>query len=254
MKHIANKILSIAIIILISNINEFIVAQKSNDQSNGRFLRGVEYSEYSLISTNADFYVSPDGNDNWSGTLAAPNKDKTDGPFPTIKRAKTAVRKLKSKIYKPKEKAIDKRYKGSPHKYGKGKDILVLIRNGSYRLDNTLVFTSVDGGERVETDLPTGAFEYHKLKDHFVTYAAYPGEHPVIIGGKEITNWKEEEKGVWSSQVDLENIDELFINNAQDIRIAAPCLWQNNRLMKAGSSIKMVILKIGTALKRAESE
>lgn len=37
---------------------------------------------------------------------------------------------------------------------------------------------------RIETDVPTGAFKFHKLKDHFVTYAAYPGETPIISGGK----------------------------------------------------------------------
>ncbi|VAX21132.1 hypothetical protein MNBD_IGNAVI01-1384, partial [hydrothermal vent metagenome] len=209
MKDILKTILYTAIIVLL-NISDVLIIAQQND---GRFLRGVKYSEFTINNTDADFYVSQNGNDNWSGALSAPNKDKTDGPFATIRRAKAAVKELKSKIYETKNKAIDTRYKGSPHKFGKGKDILVLIRNGNYQLDSTLAFTSVDGGERIETDLPTGAFEYHKLKDHFVTYAAYPGEQPVIIGGKEITKWKEEEKGVWNSQVNIADIDELFINN-----------------------------------------
>ena len=209
MKNIINHILYSVIILLFNNISGLTNAQ----QNDGRFLRGVKYPEYTIINTNADFYVAQNGNDNWSGTLAVPNIDKTDGPFATIEQAKKAVRELKLKIYIPKGKALDTRYKGSPHKYGKGKDILVLIRNGSYRLDSALVYTSIDGGERIETDLPTGAFEYHKLKDHYVTYAAYPGEDPIITGGKEIRNWKEEGKGVWSSKVDLKKIDELFINN-----------------------------------------
>ncbi|MFA7003602.1 MAG: hypothetical protein WC429_06145, partial [Verrucomicrobiia bacterium] len=32
----------------------------------------------------ADFYVATNGNDQWSGKLAAPNKEKSDGPFATI--------------------------------------------------------------------------------------------------------------------------------------------------------------------------
>ena len=40
----------------------------------------------------ADFYVSGDGNDLWSGTLAAANPEKTDGPFKTIAKARDAVR------------------------------------------------------------------------------------------------------------------------------------------------------------------
>jgi len=83
---------------------------------NGRFLRGEAYPEFSVVSTEADFYVSPDGNDSWSGTIAEPNADKTDGPFATIERAKQAVRELKSKVYKPKMNMTDPRYKGSLHK------------------------------------------------------------------------------------------------------------------------------------------
>src|SRR5437588_11227713 len=42
-----------------------------------------------------DFYVSPEGRDNWSGTLAAPNAGKTDGPFASLERARKAVRDMK---------------------------------------------------------------------------------------------------------------------------------------------------------------
>ena len=209
----SRKIVSIVIVALICNLSLIIAQQsKANGEENGRFLRGEKYLEYSILSHEADFYVAPNGKDNWSGTLDTPNKDKTDGPFATIERAKVAVRELKSKIYKPKEEAVDKRFRGSPHKYGVGNDILVLIREGNYKLESPLSFSAVDGGERVETNLPTGAFEYHKLKDYYVTYAAYPSEYPVIIGGSEIANWKKEEKGIWSSKVNVEKIDELFIN------------------------------------------
>ncbi len=39
-----------------------------------------------------NFYVSPDGYDKWSGRLAAPKADRTDGPFRTLKRAAGTVR------------------------------------------------------------------------------------------------------------------------------------------------------------------
>ncbi len=185
---------------------------ESKPLKDGKFLRGEKYDQFSLSGNDADFYVAPNGSDNWSGTLAEPNQAKTDGPFATIGRAKEAIRKLKLTIYKPKENAIDSRFRGSSYKYGKGKDIIVLIREGYYKLKNTLVFNSVDGGERIETDLPTGAFEYHKLKDYYVTYAAYPGEHPLIFGGVEINGWKKERKGIWSTKPDVDKIDELFVN------------------------------------------
>src|SRR5690349_4347039 len=72
----------------------------------------------------ADFYVATDGSDEWSGQLAQPNHARTDGPFATLTRARDAVRALK--------------------KHSQKKDLLVLIRGGSYRLADTLVFSLED--------------------------------------------------------------------------------------------------------------
>ena len=41
------------------------------------------------------FYVSPAGNDAWSGKLAAPNAARTDGPFATLAGARDGVRKTR---------------------------------------------------------------------------------------------------------------------------------------------------------------
>ena len=101
-------------------------------RSQGRLVRGVEKTEYSVPSNVADFYVSPKGNDAWSGKLAEPNKAGTDGTFATIAKAQSAVNLLKHSVYKPKKKAVDKRFKGSPHIFGVCRDILVLIRGGVY--------------------------------------------------------------------------------------------------------------------------
>ena len=44
------------------------------------------------LAAATTFYVSAaNGNDNWSGTLAAPNSTNTDGPFQTLLRGKTAM-------------------------------------------------------------------------------------------------------------------------------------------------------------------
>ncbi|MCK5457872.1 MAG: right-handed parallel beta-helix repeat-containing protein, partial [Melioribacteraceae bacterium] len=72
-------------------------------------------------------------------------------------------------------------------------------------------FTPKDGGERVETNLPSGAFEYHKLKDYFVTYAAYPGEHPIISGGKELLSWKKDGKN-WVADAENINVKKLILD------------------------------------------
>ncbi len=195
-----------------------------NDQvsGQGRFVRGAEKTEYSLAGTAADFYVSPSGNDNWSGTLAEPDKNGNDGPFATINRAKMAVSKLKEGVYQLKKRAIDKRFKGTPHQFGAGRDILVLIRGGIYSLENSLAFSSGDGGERVETDLPTGAFEYHELTDFYVTYAAYPGESPVISGGERITGWEKKKDGIWTANTNEQKISELYANGKRLTLARAP--------------------------------
>ena len=41
---------------------------------------------------DAIYFVSPEGQDDWSGGLDAPNVDHTDGPFCTLGRARDAVR------------------------------------------------------------------------------------------------------------------------------------------------------------------
>lgn len=102
--------------------------------------------------TEANFYVSPAGSDQWSGTLDAPNADANDGPFATLTRARDAIEDFKPL--------------GS-------KDIVVLVREGTYSLQQTVVFGIKDSG-------PDGGT---------VTYGAYPGETPVFSSGKPIEGW-----------------------------------------------------------------
>lgn len=101
----------------------------------------------------ADFYVSPVGSNDWSGTLANPDAQGADGPFATLARARDAVRDLR---------------KSRP------RNIVVLVRKGIYRLAETVVFGLEDSGSG----------------DSTVTYAAYPGEKPVFSSGRRITGWQ----------------------------------------------------------------
>ena len=104
----------------------------------------------------ADLFVAVNGNDAWAGTLPQPNAEKSNGPFATISRARDAVRALKAKgpLAKP---------------------VTVMVRQGTYYLDDTLVFGPEDGG----------------TKDCPVSYVAYPGETPVVSGGRVIAaDWK----------------------------------------------------------------
>jgi len=198
------------IILLAATINFYSTAQTQNQPRNGKLLRGEKWHRFEPTET-ADFFVATNGNDNWSGTLEAPNSDNSDGPFATIEKAQIAVRELKSKVYLPKDEPVETRWIGSPHPFGKGRDITIYIREGYYSLNEPINFSPKDGGERVETNLPTGAFEYHKLKDYYVTYAAFPGEKPIISAGKPISNW-EKEGNVWNTKVNNHNVKILLAN------------------------------------------
>lgn len=100
-----------------------------------------------------DFYVSPTGSDTWSGTIATANAAGNDGPFATLARARDAVRELRGK---------------------RPGNILVYIREGTYRLDETVVFGLADSGDGTTT----------------ITYAAYPDEKPVFTSAVTVEGWK----------------------------------------------------------------
>ena len=195
-------------------------AQTQAPIRDGKILEGEAWLPFGYPE-KADFYVSPKGNDSWSGTQDEPNASGSDGPFLTLERAQKAVRELKAQVFKPKDAPVEKRWIGSPHPLGKGKDILVYLRAGTYSLKQSLVFEPADGGERVETNLPTGAFEYHKLKDHYVTYAAYPGEKPVISGGIPVNGWIK--KGnVWTAKFDADSVQMLVVNGKRQMLARTP--------------------------------
>lgn len=98
-------------------------------------------------------FVSPQGNDAWSG-LAAQAKAEGEGPFATLARARDEIRSLR---------AAGKLRGGAT----------VFIRGGTYELPETLVFTPDCSGE-------PGAP---------VTFAAYSNEAVVVSAGRRIGSW-----------------------------------------------------------------
>jgi hypothetical protein len=110
-------------------------------------------------------YVAPEGNDTWSGRLANPNPQRTDGPLATLERAQQAVRQLRRQGALP-----------GP--------VQVMIR-GVQRLARPLVFTPQDSGTE---KCP-------------VTWSAMPGQKAVLSGGRPITGWRQTAPGVWSAEV-----------------------------------------------------
>lgn len=114
------------------------------------------------------FYVSPEGNDTWSGHLPSPDPSCTDGPFATLQRAQRAVRELKQ----------ERGELPGP--------VTVYVRGGIYFLREPLVFTPEDSGTEATP----------------IAYIAYPGERPVLSGGRPITNWQRvtiDERPLWMS-------------------------------------------------------
>ena len=96
----------------------------------------------------AVFYVSPAGDDSWSGTLPGPDGGGNDGPFATFLRAREAVR----------------------NRSASGLPSTVRIRGGVYRFDRTLLLDSTDSG----------------AKDNPLVWSAFGGEEVHCLGGSVI--------------------------------------------------------------------
>lgn len=141
----------------------------------------------------ADLYVSPQGNDGWSGALTAPNATATDGPLATVEQARQRVRTLRKE--QPDRK--------SP--------VVVAIRGGTYWLTAPLEFQPEDSGT---AEAP-------------VIYQAYGDERPVLSGGRLISNWQVDDAGHW--QADLDEVKQgtwsftqLFVNDQRRFRPRLP--------------------------------
>ena len=91
------------------------------------------------------YYVSSNGNDQWSGSKSEPNAVRTDGPFASLQRARDAVRKALASGLHPS----------------------VQIRGGTYRITTTLLLGPEDSGTNEQP----------------VVWSAYPGETVRFIGG-----------------------------------------------------------------------
>ena len=102
-----------------------------------------------------ELYVSPSGNDGWSGKLAAPNVAKTDGPLVSLVAAQEAIRELKA---------------GGPL----AGPVEVRLREGVYRPETMLSLEAQDSGtERCP-----------------IAYMNFPMESLVVSGGVPISGFK----------------------------------------------------------------
>ena len=111
-------------------------------------------------------YVSPAGNDAWSGTHPAPDRAKADGPFATLERARDEIRKWKAA--------------------GALKDgATVFVRAGDYDRPAPFRIAPEDSGAE-------GAP---------VVYRAYPGERPVLRAGTRVTGFTPHQGAILKADV-----------------------------------------------------
>jgi len=93
-------------------------------------------------------------------------------------------------------------------------DLTVYLRGGTYPQSSTLTFANADSG--------TGGF--------YVKYMAYPGERPLITGGKAITGWKVSDgtNNIYSASAGSTAFRQLYVNGVKAIRARSPNLLANN--------------------------
>lgn len=103
-----------------------------------------------------NLYVSPQGNDAWTGMLPSPNRGRTDGPFATLERARDAVRELKRQGKLP------------------AGGVRVWLRGGIYFRQSPFSLTPEDSG----------------TAESPIVYGAYRGEKVRLVGGKAVSGWK----------------------------------------------------------------
>ena len=134
-------------------------------------------------------YVSPNGNDTWSGRLATANEGRTDGPLATIEGARDAIRKAR-----PLRESVK-----------------VLFAGGIYRMTEPVLMEPEDSGS-------AGCL---------ISYEAMPGAKPEFSGGRIIDGWRAEAGGVWSAAVPgvakgTWYFEQLWVNGRRAIRARRP--------------------------------
>ena len=137
-------------------------------------------------------YVTPGGSDQWSGRLAQPNSQRTDGPLASLLGAQNAIRSLKSqaKLTEP---------------------VHVQVADGTYVLGEPLIMTDEDSGTE---NCP-------------IFYEAAPKSRPIFTGGRLITGFKPGPDGIWQTHIH-EVADgkwffqQLFVNGQRAIRARIP--------------------------------
>ena len=139
-----------------------------------------------------NLYVSPDGNDNFSGKFLRPNSERTDGPLASLAGARDAIRRLKSQGRMT-------------------ESVNVIVADGTYSLDEPFVLEPQDSGTKANP----------------ISYQAAEGARPVFTGGRVITGFNRGGDGIWRAKIpDVTAgkwyFEQLFVNGRRAVRARTP--------------------------------
>lgn len=157
----------------------------------------------------ATLYLSPRGNDKWSGKLEKPDGRGSDGPLATLTGARDAVRKLKAG--------------------GANEPIKVVVEDGTYPLMEPVLFTPEDSGTKAAP----------------ISYEAAPGAQPIFSGGRAITGFQTVSDGLWVADVpDVKAgkwyFEQLYVNGHRAVRARTPNKFYNYTEGKVAEGINPV--------------
>ena len=147
------------------------------------------------------FYVAPSsmgGSDSNLGTRSE--------PFLTLERARKEVRNINKDMTA---------------------DVIVYLRDGTYELEEPLVFQAHDSGQN----------------GYRVIYMAYPGEHPVITGGKRISGWIPVGNGIYQANTNGLQFRQLYVNGEPGIRARTPNEGNFNRLINWDEPDRTIVVR-----------
>ncbi len=143
-------------------------------------------------STTVLIFVSPAGDDRWSGRVPSPAANGVDGPLATLEAARDAVRRLRDS---------HGRLDGP---------VEIVVAGGTYFLPRTLQLEPCDSG--------TAACP--------ITYRAAAGERPVISGGQPIAGWRDTTflgRPCWAASVDAGwDFTQMFVDGQRRSRPRLP--------------------------------
>jgi len=159
------------------------------------------------------FFVATDGSDEWSGTLPSPNASRTDGPFATLRAARDAIRRLQ-------------------HSEGLHQPVEVQVRAGTYRFFEPLRLSGGDSG--------TARFP--------IAYMAYPGERPILSGGRPICNWEPYRDKIVCARLPQARTGrwwfrQLFFDGKRMVRARWPKLDRNDPLYGGWAFVEAPVLE-----------